>query len=272
MKKNKPGGIKSFQKKIWDFYKKNKRDFPWRKTFDPYKILISEVMLQQTQTYRVQPKYEAWIKEFPDFETLAKAPFSKVLTLWSGLGYNRRAIYLHKIAKIICSDVSIRGNILNSDFLQTLPGIGKNTAAAIIVFSQNKYLPFVETNIRRTIIHHFFQNKKQVDDKQILSILSSIDSKKPREWYYALMDYGSFLAKKTVNPNRKSKHYAKQSKFEGSLRQVRGQILKILLKKKSVKIHELETQISANHFATALRQLKKEKFIVLEKGKILLRK
>lgn len=262
----------------------NKRDFPWRpptlklrkgsQASDPYRILISEVMLQQTQTYRVLPKYQEWIKKFPDFKTLSVAPFSDVLKVWSGLGYNRRALYLHKISKQIIEKCN--GKLpLDPKILQTFSGIGKNTAGAIYVFSTNKPHVFIETNIRRTFIHLYFQKKNSVHDKDILTLVEkSIDKDNPREWYYALMDYGAYLAKHPPadgpNPNQKSAHYAKQSKFEGSIRQVRGNIIKLLIKHPTITLDKLETLTNANHkqFNNALQQLKKEAFLTVNQEKV----
>lgn len=258
----------TFQKKIWEFYKENGREFPWRNTSDPYKILISEVMLQQTQTSRVLPKYEEFLKRFPKIENPAKASNEEVLRAWSGLGYNRRALYLKRAAEILVRDkfsLSLRakrGN-LTPEFLQTLPGIGPNTAGAIFVFSTNNPHVFIETNIRRVFIHEFFKDKEKISDKEILKLIEqTLDKKKPREWYYALMDYGAYLAKTEVNPNRKSKHYVRQSKFEGSVRQTRGQILKILLDQSKIPLIDLEKQFeNKEYFQKALNQLQKEEFL-----------
>lgn len=252
-----------FQKLIWDFYRKNKRDLPWRRTVDPYKILVSEIMLQQTQVSRVLTKYKEFITRFPDFKALARSSLSDVLLLWSGLGYNRRALFLQKTAKIVHNEY--RGKLpKDPKILESFPGLGKATAASIIVFSFNQQIPFIETNIRRVFIHHFFSDSETVSDKEIYPlVVKTIDSENPREWYYALMDYGSFLGKSINNPNKKSKMYVVQSKFEGSLRQVRGKILRELLKQKSVKKTSLEKTIGTSKvfFDKALLQLAKEGFI-----------
>ncbi len=146
----------NFQSIIKDFYKTNKRTFPWRDTRDPYKILVSELMLQQTQTDRVIPKYIALLEQFPDFATLADTPLTDVLRLWSGLGYNRRAKYLHESAKIVAKEF---GGKLPSDTkeLLRLPGIGVYTAGAVQAFAFNMRAIFIETNIRRVFIHTFFE-------------------------------------------------------------------------------------------------------------------
>lgn len=227
-------------------------------------------MLQQTQTNRVLPKYEAFLKEFPTIKDLAQASNEEVLKMWSGLGYNRRALYLKQAAEKLFQ---------NGDFhplnLKTLKGIGENTAGAIYVFSFNKPYVFIETNIRRVFIHEFFKDQEKVSDKEILKLIEQTlpneKSLQSREWFYALMDYGSHLSKIEVNPNHRSKHYTKQSKFERSLRQTRGKILKILINKKHVSIYDLNQTIESPHFKKALEQLKNEGFIVQKKETILIK-
>lgn len=251
-----------FRNIVWDFYKKNKRDLPWRNTKDPYKILVSEVMLQQTQVASVLPKFKEFVREFPDFSALSKATLKQILGIWKGLGYNRRALYLKEIAGIVVGKYK---GVLPKDpkILDSFPGIGEATASAIALFSFDKPLAFIETNIRRVFIHHFFKNKIRIKDKDILPlILSSIDGSNPREWYYALMDYGAMFSKEIKNPNRKSAHYARQSQFEGSVRQVRGKILAELLKLDSLELKLLEDKISAREFFDeAVLQLQEEGFI-----------
>lgn len=250
-----------FKKQVWDFYKENKRDFPWRNTTYPYEILVSEIMLQQTQTSRVIEKYTSFTAKFPSLKDLAAASQADVLKEWQGLGYNRRGLYLKKTAEIIV-------NQYNTIFPRTqeelvlLPGIGINTAGSILAFAFNTPVVFIETNIRRVFIHEFFENQTNVDDKQILKLVEeTLDYQNPREWYYALMDYGNYLAKNTVNPNRKSKHYVIQSKFDGSLRQTRGRILKLLLEKNyDIKLLTAEFK-NSEHVSNALEQLIREGFI-----------
>lgn len=221
--------IAQFQETVWDYYKKFGRKLPWRKTRDPYKIFVSEIMLQQTQVASVLKKYGPFIKIFPDFSSLAKADTKKLLKVWQGLGYNRRALYLKKSAEIIVKRFK---GILPQDLktLRTLPGIGESTAGSLIAFVFNKPVIFIETNIRRVYIHFFFKDKEGISDSQLIPILEkTLDSLHPRDWYYALMDYGTRLKKTVENPNKRSKHYFPQSKFEGSDRQIRGIILKQLL-------------------------------------------
>lgn len=225
--------IQEFKKEIWGYYKKSGRhNLAWRKTTDLYRVVVSEIMLQQTQVARVLVKYEEFLKAFPTLDSLAKSSVEQVLRVWQGMGYNRRAIYLKQIAE------QIRDNNLPQTFeeLIKLPGIGKNTAGSILAFAYNIPIVFMETNIRRVFIHFFFNNKTGVDDKEILALIEkTIDHENPREWYYALMDYGAMLGKEKENPNKKSKHYTVQSKFEGSNRQIRGAIVKLLLKKSLTK-------------------------------------
>jgi A/G-specific adenine glycosylase len=221
--------IDSFQKRIKKYYQENARDLPWRKTFNPYHILVSEIMLQQTQVERVIEKYKQFIRKFPDFFSLAAAPLSSILKQWQGLGYNRRAVSLKRTAQIIVKE--FHGRLPSSlDRLQKLPGIGKTSASAIIAFAFNQPVVFIETNIRRVYIHSFFQHKERVHDKDILPLIDkTLVGSNPRQWYYALMDYGTMLKKQPFNPNRKSIHYQKQTPFAGSTRQLRGLILKHVL-------------------------------------------
>ncbi len=257
-----------FQKLVWDFYKQNKRNFPWRETTNPYFIFISEVCLQQTQTARVVEKYNEIITTFPTVQLLADAPFSEVLRVWSGLGYNRRAKYMHTAAQIIVEKYQ-RVFPQSIELLDELPGVGLNTAAAIVVYAFNMPQVFIETNIRRIFIHHFFSDKKAVSDRELLPLVEkTMDTAHPREWYWALMDYGSHLPKIVTNPNRKSTHYSKQSKFSGSVREVRGSILKILVKEKNVTEAILKEKITGdkNHLPAALKSLISEKMIVKKSG------
>lgn len=220
------GDIEKFQNAILDFYAQQGRDFPWRSTCDAYAILVSEFMLQQTQTERVCPKYAEWLHRFPSLESLACAPFAHVLQAWIGLGYNRRARFLHQSAKLIveryCAVVPD-----DPSELKKLPGVGDYTAAAVACFAYNKATVFLETNIRAVFIRFFFPDTHQVSDRELLSLVRcTLYEENPRRWYYALMDYGAVLKRKITNPNRRSKHYVKQSPFEGSLRQVRGAVLR----------------------------------------------
>jgi A/G-specific adenine glycosylase len=198
-------------------------------------------MLQQTQTERVLLKYDPFITRFPDFQTLSRAGLKEVLAAWQGLGYNRRAINLKETAEEIISRYSGKVPESTEELIQ-LPGIGKATAGAILAFVFNKPSVFIETNIRRVFIHFFFQDKKDIQDKEIMPLVEkTFDHENPRYWYYALMDYGALLKKQGSNPNRKSAHYSRQAPFEGSNRQARGAILRHLLNNGTMEEYELIT-------------------------------
>lgn len=256
--------IKTFQKEIYQFFRKHGRDLPWRKTHNPYHILVSEIMLQQTQVQRVLGKYETFLKKFPDFPSLALAPLRTILEEWQGMGYNRRAIALKNIAQIVIQEYC--GVLPRSvETLTTFPGIGTATASAIVAFAFHKPTVFIETNIRRVFIHFFFHDKKNITDIEILPLVEkTVDPSNPREWYYALMDYGVKLKDICENPNRKSAHYKKPSPFQGSNRQIRGKILKVLTLQQPVTEDEIfqQLQLSPEKLTTILNQLLKEGFII----------
>jgi A/G-specific adenine glycosylase len=226
-------GATLFTQHVKNYFQQHGREFAWRETWDPYHIVVSEVMLQQTQTERVKYKYQLFIEAFPSFEALAAAQLADVYYYWQGLGYNRRALALQKIAQKVVNEF---GGALpqNPEILETFPGIGKATAASICAFAFNMPTVFIETNIRTVYIQSFYGNsKKPIHDDQIRYLVANtLDVAKPRIWYYALMDYGVMIKKEFGNPNHKSAHYSKQSKFEGSERQVRGLILRTLQKHK----------------------------------------
>ena len=221
--------IALFRRIVLDHYHAFGRRMPWRETTDPYRVLVSEVMLQQTQVDRVQPKYEAFLATFPDIASLARASPADVLRAWQGLGYNRRALALHSAAARIVEEFG--GHVPDDpDQLETLPGIGPATAAAIAAYAFNRPTVYIETNVRRVFLHFFFRDRTGVTDTEIRQLVErALDREHPREWYWALMDYGTMLAKTTANPNRRSAHHTHQSPFEGSGRQLRGRILKVLL-------------------------------------------
>lgn len=224
-----PASLRRFRSIIFYYYFGHRREFSWREQTSPYRVFISEVMLQQTQTSRVVPKFDEFILKFPDFDSLAHADFSEILRSWKGLGYNRRARYLQEAAWIVADRFD--GNLPDDPaLLVTLPGIGPATAASICTFAFNIPLAFIETNIRTVYIHFFFQGARGVDDRQIMELVEkTVDKGRPRDWYYALMDYGVMLKKTIGNLNTRSRHYSKQSRFEGSDRQIRGKILQLLL-------------------------------------------
>ncbi len=261
--------LDTFKIYIHRWYQQHGRhELPWRVTSDPYHIMISELMLQQTQVERVIPKYTKFLLHFPDTKTLANASLAEVLVLWQGLGYNRRAKYLHQTAqKIVSTD-----NKFPNDFstLISLPGIGNYTAAAIMNFAFGVATPLIETNVRTVFLYHFFPDQKDVDDVQLLPFIEeSLDHAHPREWFWALMDYGAYLKKAVSNPNRRSKQYAKQSTFSGSKRQVRGAVIRFLSTNVNANRLELESAIAGDmkFLPDVLHDLKNEKLIRERSGR-----
>ncbi len=223
-----PGVVRSFRKIVWKYYRAHGRhELPWRKTKNPYRILVSEIMLQQTQVDRVKPYYRAWLAKFPTVRALANASLADVLVAWQGLGYNRRAKMLHEAAKELATKKSFPRT---AQELEKLRGIGPYTASAVAAFACNADTVLIETNIRTAVIHHFFPKKKKVHDEDVRAVLTqALPNGKSREWYAALMDYGAYLKRSGVRLNAKAKGYTKQSAFAGSARQARGAILKALV-------------------------------------------
>src|SRR3989344_3166438 len=214
-------------KLVWEarryYHEEARAHLPWRATRDPYKILVSEVMLQQTQVERVIPYYKKFIRTFPSARVLARVSLANVLHVWQGLGYNRRAKYLHEAAKIIARE-GFTG--------QKLPGVGPYTSGAVSAFAFNKPEVFIETNIR-TVFFYRLGPRRKLSDRQLLPLVERAlaqSQMEPREFYSALMDYGAHLKRQGIKLNTKSAHYKKQSAFEGSTLQVRGAILRELLK------------------------------------------
>jgi len=252
--------VKLFQKIIYNYYHEYGRQFSWRETDDPYHILVSEIMLQQTQTSRVAKKYRQFIDAFPNFDALAKASLREVLELWHGLGYNRRAKALKETANIVVEE--FKGELPSSpDVLIKFPGIGEYTASAVATFAFNKPTRFIETNIRSVFIHFFFNNRNDVKDAEIFPLIEkTLDTSNPRIWYYALMDYGVLLKKRYKNPTRRSAQYRKQKSFKGSNREIRGMILKALLREVSLSESELINKlgVESEKVKRSLKQLQKE--------------
>lgn len=220
---------KKFVTIVQKYYNDHGRhNLPWRKTHNPYRILVSEIMLQQTQVERVMLKYQAFLKSFPTVEALAAASLGEVLVAWQGLGYNRRAKMLHACAQMVVYD--LKGKWPRTQLrLLVLPGVGPYTASAVLAFAFNIPTPLIETNIRTVYLHHFFPHDTDVPDSALMSIIEqTLDTENPRAWYAALMDYGSHLKATVGNKSRASKHHLKQSTFIGSNRQIRGAIIRLL--------------------------------------------
>lgn len=245
------------------------RDMPWRTvkadgSVDAYAVLVSELMLQQTQVSRVIPKFLSFMKRFPTLQALAAAPLADVLHEWRGLGYNRRAKFLHQAAQQITHDH--KGSVPHSvEELKRLPGVGMNTAGAIMAYAYNLPAIFVETNIRTVYIHHFFHDQQDIPDSAIRDKLSqTLDHKHPREFYWRLMDYGTLLKQELGNLSQKSGTYTKQSRFEGSRRQVRGRVIDAL--RAHAATHEqLASQIDDERLDSVLEHLQAEGLITKKK-------
>ncbi|HEY0980214.1 MAG TPA: A/G-specific adenine glycosylase [Candidatus Paceibacterota bacterium] len=255
---------KAFVKIVYAYYKaEGRHDLAWRQTTDPYKIAVSEVMLQQTQVARVKEKYKEFLKLFPNAKALAAASLADVLKVWTGLGYNRRAKFLKAMAETVLRHYKGKFPKTVSE-LETLPGVGHYTARAIATFAYNMPDVFIETNIRTVYIHHFFpESFELVDDKVLMPIIEeTLDRKNPREWYWALMDYGSFLKTSGVKIHRNSAQYKKQSPLKGSVREVRGAIIKVLASgPHTVSILRKKVQFDTPRYNTAIAQLIAEHLI-----------
>lgn len=256
---------RQFHKIVYDYYHAHRRDLPWRRSVTPYRVVVSEIMLQQTQVDRVVPKYRAFIKLFPSWRVLALATPVDVLRSWQGLGYNRRALALHAMAQQIVG--RYHGRLpADPDELVLFPGIGPHTAASICAFAFDQPVVFIETNIRSVFIHHFFGDRTGIDDRELYSIVERmLDRDQPREWYSALMDYGTMLKRQLSNPSRRSKHHVPQSRFEGSYRQLRGVVIRQLLTQPAglslIGLRRLTGESGAGRLATVVQALEKEGFI-----------
>lgn len=224
-----PDRLQVFRRTVLDHYREHGRDLPWRRTRDPYAILVSEFMLQQTQVARVLAKYQGFLGTFPTVGDLSGASIAKVLSAWQGLGYNRRALSLHQTAEILVREHG--GGVPDSPrILRGLPGIGPATSAAVCVFAYDNPLVFIETNIRAAFIHFFFQECVSIPDSAILPLVElTLDCESPRDWYYALMDYGVWVKRNFANPGRRSLHHSVQTPFAGSPRQLRAGVLRVLV-------------------------------------------
>ena len=219
--------LEEFSATVWERGRELYRDLPWRDTHDPYAILLSEVMLQQTQVSRVMGRWEQWLETFPTIADLASAPLPPVLELWQGMGYNRCALNLKRCAEEV---VAMHDGVVPSDkkALLALPGIGPSTSAGVRIFAFRQPDMYLETNVRAVFIHELFPGRESVADKELVSLVEATcpQDARVRAWYYALLDYGAYLKKTMPNPTRRSKHYTRQSKFEGSHRQKRAYLLR----------------------------------------------
>ena len=259
-----PQVVAAFRATVYAYYHDNLRPMAWRETADPYHILVSEIMLQQTQVERVRVKYSEFLAAFPTVHALAAAPLSDVLRVWQGLGYNRRAMYLKR-----CSEEIVTGCAgqfpCTIDRLESLPGIGPYTARAVAAFAFGVAEPMIETNIRTLYIHFFFLGREKVRDSEILPLVAAtLDRDNPRQWYYALMDYGVMLKQTHPNPGRRSMHHAQQSRFEGSNRQLRSRMLREVMARPQVSHKKLVEALAAEPGAVLknLEALQREGLLV----------
>lgn len=255
--------VSDFQEIVWEYFRVHQRTLLWREDPSAYNVLVSEIMLQQTQVPRVTSKFVEFMARFPDVHSLAQAPLADVLTVWSGLGYNRRAKFLHEAAKKIIDEYD--GNIpATQDELVMLPGIGSNTAGAILAYAYDQPVTYVETNIRTVLFHHFYADENvKVSDKELRELTEQVlDKENPREWYWALMDYGAHLKKTSGGRLEQSKHYKKQPLLKGSLREMRGRILKSLTAG-SLDEKSLRAAVQADErYTAAIEKLASEGLIV----------
>lgn len=263
------GDIRAFRDTVYGVARANHRVLPWRTAFDPYAVLVSEIMLQQTQADRVSPKFVDFMARFPDVAALASAEFADVLAVWQGLGYNRRALALKRAAE--AAMVSFGGMIpATRSELESLPGIGPYTAGAILAFAHDLPEVFIETNIRSVFIHHFFHDRSGIHDRDLTPLVAlTLDRSQPRAWYTALMDYGVVLKRAHPNPSRKSVHHLRQSPFEGSNRQLRSTLLKMVLAQPGLSTDDAAGLVAGDRekVAANLVQMEKEGLIVCREGK-----
>ncbi|MDY0287439.1 MAG: DNA repair protein [Sphaerochaeta sp.] len=257
-------GLLAFKDLVLTFYAEHGRPFVWRETCEPYPILVSEVMLQQTQTARVLPKYEAFLQRWPSFSSLAEASTEALLSLWKGLGYNRRALNLRRSARM----TEAWGWTIPNDraLIESLPGVGKATSAAIRSFCFGKKSVYLETNIRRVLLTCFYPDEDEVKDKVLEQLLGdlSLVVDDMKSWYYALMDFGVLLKALHPNANKRSAHYTKQKRFENSNRQIRGQLIHLLTDtgaKPLAMICDLLSHFEDERVLISLEQLEKEGFV-----------
>lgn len=262
--------VREFQDRVWAHHRSHGRhDLPWRLTRDPYAVLVSEVMLQQTQVARVVPFYEAWLASFPAPAVLAAAPLEPVLRHWQGLGYNRRAVALKRAAEMI--QAKHGGQVPREhDALLALPGVGPATAAGVRAFAFGEPALYLETNVRAVLLHEFFADAESVPDAALLPVLERVlDARCPREWYWALLDYGAHLKRTLPNPSRRSRHHVRQSPFEGSRRQLRARLLRAVMEAPGATDEELAVLVAAEPVAASelLGELVGEGFLAKDGGR-----
>ena len=255
---------------LLDWYAENKRDLPWRQTTDPYAILVSEVMLQQTQVARVVPHYMLFLERFPTVDVLAGADLREVLERWSGLGYNSRAVRLRQAARII----SMEGWPEELEGLSRLPGVGRYTDAAIACFGFGRQVAAPDINARRVLSRWMGE---PLSGERLHEIAQSqLPPGAAVEWNQALMDLGSAICRPTdpqcascpvsewcPGPDVQAKSRP-QGRFEGSVRQARGAALRALLDSGETSTKELERQtgLGTDRLSSALGGLVADGLVV----------
>jgi A/G-specific adenine glycosylase len=250
------------------------RDFPWRHTRDPYAVLVSEIMLQQTQVARVLPYWERWLLDFPTLDALAAAPLEAILRAWQGLGYNRRAVALKRLAELLSQQPDGRPAVLPDDdaALRALPGVGPSTAAGVRAFAYGQPSVYLETNVRAVVLHELFADSTEVSDRELLPLLaqaaefSVASGVEPHVWNCALLDYGAFLKSSRPNPSRRSAHHTRQTRFEGSKRQKRARLLRLVLEVPFVSSEEAARELGGDveEAIQLLGELQAEGFVVTD--------
>jgi A/G-specific adenine glycosylase len=263
-----PAVLDEFREAVWGHYRADRRDMPWRDVDDPYAVLVSEVMLQQTQVSRVMERYGEWLEAFPTLDALAAAPLSAVLERWQGLGYNRRALALKRAAGLA---VERYGGKLPCDeaALRSLPGVGPATAAAVMNYAFRVPAPFIETNVRAVFLHHFFADAEGVPDTVLRPLVDATwDGADPRAWGYALMDFGAHLKRIAANPSRRSRHHARQSPFPGSRREKRARLLRAVLAEPggATEVYAEVLGIGCGEVSALLEELAAEGFLARDEG------
>lgn len=259
---------------IW--YKRNKKEFTWRKTKDPWKILLIETLSQQTQIERADAYYKEFIKEFPTPNSMSNSSLKKVLKLWSGLGYNNRAKRLHESSKMLAE----KGFDKIYPNFEILPGVGPYTKNALLSFAYGEKVLTIDTNLER-IFKRFFgieSTKKFIEDSSDY-FLKNVNS---RDINQAFMDFGSYVCKSSnpkcsICPIEEScgKYFVKTKKtiekFHGSNRELRGRLIKLLLENNAISTNDLYIKINEEEekIDKALYGLEKDNLIVLKKNNII---